>query len=105
MRGRLNTQDINDVVGGDSISDAINTGIGIIIPAQMILDFINQPAFVTQREETVKELKKKTHFRPSAATPSIGNKAITFPDNPQHKEDFNSLLFAALKKKPQADET
>jgi hypothetical protein len=97
MRGRLNTQDINDVVGGDSIPDAINTGIGVVIPGQTILDFINQSAFKTQREETVKELKKKTHFRPSAAIPAA--------DNPQHKEDFNSLLTAAVKKKPPTDET
>lgn len=95
MRGRLNTQDINDVVGGDSIPDAINTGIGVVIPGQTILDFINQPAFITQREETVKELKKESHYRDSATTPKS--------DNPRHKEDFNSLLIAAAKKKPPVD--
>lgn len=97
MRGRLNTTDANDVVGGDSIHDAINTGIGVVIPAEVIFNIINQSDFIAQREDTVKELKKKTHFRPSAVTQKA--------DNPQHKEDFNSLLTAAVKKKPQDDKT
>lgn len=127
MRGRLNTQDPNDVVRSEIADDKelkeiierlppdfkkaflslmekrfllddINTGIGIVTPAEVIFDFINQPAFVTQREETVKELKKKSHYRDSAATPLSA-------DNPQHKEDFTSLLTAAVKKKPPDDET
>ena len=65
-----------------------------MVPAKVIFDFIKS-AFITQREETVKELKKKTHYRPCAATPKS--------DNPQHKEDFNSLVSAAAKKKPQDD--
>ncbi len=126
MRGRFITQDKNDVVRSEIrddkeakeiidklppelkkaflalmekqiLLDDVNTGIGIVIPAEVIFDFINQPAFVTQREETVKELKKKTHYRNSAATPKS--------DNPRHKEDFNSLLTAAVKKKPPTDET
>ena len=84
MRGRFNTKDKNDVVAGDSINDTINTGIGIVIPSEVIMDFINKPEFVEQREKTVEQLKKKTHFRPTAAIPVA--------DNPQHKEDFNSLL-------------
>lgn len=97
MLGRLNTTDENDVVGGDSISDAINTGIGVVIPAEVIFNMLNQSDFIAQREDTVKELKKKTHYRPCAVTPK--------PDNPQHKEDFNSLLSAAVEKKPPTDET
>jgi len=98
MRGRLNTQDANDVVAGNSVADTINTGIGIVVPAKVIMNFIkDRPEFVEQREETVEQLKKKTHFRPTAAIPVA--------DNPQHKEDFNSLLTAAAKKKPPADET
>jgi len=124
MRGRFNTKDPNDVVRSEIQSDKelkeiidqltpelkkaflglmgkrflvddINTGIGIVIPADVIVEFINQPAFVAQREETVKELKKKTHYRNSAATPDT--------ENPRHKEDFNSLVSAATKKKLQDD--
>ena len=97
MRGRFNTTDANDVVAGDSIADTINTGIGIVIPSEMIMEIINKPEFVAQREDTVKKLKKKTHYRPSKATRKV--------DNPQHKEDFNSLLAAAAKKKKLDDET
>jgi len=127
MRGRLNTKDPTDVVRAAIMNneelkkdieklspelqkvilglmekhflvDDINTGIGIVIPAELIFDFINQhPAFKTQREETVKDLKKKSPYRDSAA--------ISPDKNPQHKEDFNSLVNAAAKKKPQADET
>jgi len=97
MRGRLNTQDANDVVAGDSIADTINSGMGVVIPSEDIMNFINKPEFDEQRKKTVEQLKKKSHFRPTAAIPVA--------DNPQHKEDFNSLLTAATKKKPPADET
>lgn len=126
MRGRLNTKDPSDVVHAEIMDDKelkknieqlspelqktilglmqkhfllddINTGIGIVIPAYVIMNFINQSAFVAQREETVKELKKKSPYRNSAAIPK--------PENPQHKEDFNSLLAAAVKKKQPSDET
>lgn len=97
MRGRFNATDSGDVVAGDSIADTMNTGIGIVIPVDIILDRLNQPSLKTQREDTVKELRKKIHYRPTAATP----KSI----NPQHKEDFTSLLSAAAKKKPQDDKT
>jgi hypothetical protein len=97
MRGRLNTQDANDVVAGDSPADTINSGIGVVVPSEDIMKFINKPEFVDQREKTVQQLKKKSHFRPTVAIPKT--------DNPRHKEDFNSLLTAAAKKKPPVDET
>lgn len=98
MRGRLNTKDVNDVVAGDSLADTINTGIGVVVPGEDIMEFINnKPEFVDQREKTVEQSKRKSHFRPTSAIPKT--------DNPRHKEDFNSLLIAAVKKKPQVDET
>jgi hypothetical protein len=59
------------------------------------MNVINQPILVSQREKTVEQLKKKSHYRPTAAIPDT--------ENPQHKEDFNSLVSAAAKKKPQDD--
>ena len=96
MQGRLNTTDANDVVGGDSITDTINTGIGVVIPVDIIRDTINHPHLIAQREDTVKKLKKESHYRPCATSPSN-------QENPQHKEDFNSLVSAATKKKPRDD--
>ncbi len=44
-------------------------------------------------------------FPAEAETSKSEQEIIPDTDNPQHKEDFNSLLSAAVKKKPQDDET
>lgn len=53
MRGRFNVKEETDVVKGDSEADAINTGIGIVVPVDIILENLNQSVLITQREDTV----------------------------------------------------
>ncbi len=82
---------------GDSKADAMNAGIGIVIPIDTIMKTINEPLLLEQREKTLKQIKKEAGVRPAVA------RSIPSTDNPQHKEDFNSLVTAATKKKLQDD--
>lgn len=82
---------------GDSRADAMNAGIGIVIPIEAIMEIINSPICIDQREKTLKSIKKQSGVRPATGKP------IPDTDNPQHKEDFNSLVIAAAKKNPQDD--
>jgi len=78
------------------------SGMTCVIPAQNILDLLNMPEVKNERtkgDEKYGIRRRKTGFPPKAESV---NRSM---DNPQHKEDFNSLLTAAAKKKPQADET
>lgn len=69
-------------------------GMGTAMPAERILDVINGSKFQKRREDAAKEIKRKNAVFPQSAPP-------TTEDNPQHREDFNSLLDAAVgEKKP-----
>jgi hypothetical protein len=80
------------------------SGMTLVIPAQRIMDLLNIDKYRTHRMKTDAEIEErffKEGFPPIAesAEPSIT------ADNPQHKEDFTSLLTAAAKKKPLDDKT
>ncbi len=96
MQGYYTTQEY-DVVRGDSLADAMNSGMGVVIPIEEIGDFINSPAICQLMEETMKKVTKNSGARPAMGKP------IPDSENPQHKEDFNSLVSAATKKKPRDD--
>lgn len=74
---------------------SINSGMAVVVPANSILETINKPEFVRQREMTLKEVKQK------AATMDVADIPAKEPDkaqNPNHKEDFTALLDAAARK-------
>jgi len=78
------------------------SGMTMVIPAQKILDLLNIDKFRRRRMEEdvrIEERFFKKGFIPMAdsAKPPIKT------DNSQHKEDFNSLVSAATKKKKQDD--
>ena len=80
------------------------SGMTLVIPAQLILDLLNSPPIKDHRDKW--EMNLQEHFKRNGYPPVA--ESATYPsnqENPQHKEDFNSLLTAAVKKKPQADET
>jgi hypothetical protein len=85
------------------------SGMTCVIPAQKILDILNLPSFRKQRMEGDIELTKRylTEGFPAEAesAPTVPDTVIhpSNQENPQHKEDFNSLVSAAVKKKPQDD--
>ncbi|MGA7578715.1 MAG: serine protease [Desulfobaccales bacterium] len=90
----------NIIIDGKHIKNL--SGITMVIPAQKILDLLNIDKFRKRRmKEDVSARKRLFDGRfkpmPDSAKPLINT------ENPQHKEDFNSLVSAAAKKKPQDD--
>lgn len=81
------------------------SGMTLVIPAQRILDLLLTPTLRKKRKEGDIEMEKqfsKSGFPPVAEL-ETAKELITSTENPQHKEDFNSLVTAAAKKKPQDD--
>ena len=99
-----NEQDIIEIKAkGSKIDDRevvplFNTGIGIVLPFHYVEEAIGQPDVHDRRVEAK---KGSSTFVVDSAKRELPTKA----DNPQHKEDFNSLLGAAARKRPQGDQT
>jgi hypothetical protein len=77
-----------------------NAGIGVAMTAEDIFDFVaNDPELKRRRRVELDALQKISGYRPASASrrPS--------PDNPDHREDFTSLLNAAAKTRPQGAQT
>jgi hypothetical protein len=91
-----------------ALKDAdFNSGISIAMRAEDILDFLeNDVNLKEKRFEVMKAKQKATGYKPSSAPKRAGGGHV-FPsvsdENPQHLEDFTSLLNAAAKTKPQGD--
>jgi hypothetical protein len=83
------------------IQPHFNAGISVAMTAEDILDFImNDPKLAKRRDDSIRELEKDSGYHPSGAGRAAQGIA---QENPQHREDFTSLLNAAAKTKPQAD--
>lgn len=81
------------------------SGMTSVMIPEPILDALNMPQFEEQRRKGDIELEKDFRKHGYPPEPETAKEPIANTDNPQHKEDFNSLLTAAVKKKPPADET
>lgn len=90
MQGHHVTSNPTDIASPDDdyTPADMNTGIGVVIPADQIMDVIRLPKLEAQRKKLTKEAKEKAGFVPDAAAPVPSTKA----DNPSHEEDFNRLL-------------
>lgn len=75
----------------------VPVGIGVIMPATRIVDVLELPELVEKRR-----IQKPPHIE-YVASLDVATESVT--DNPQHKEDFNSLVSVAAKKKKQDNET
>ena len=76
-----------------------NAGISVVLPAAVIVEFLNTEPMKKARAIKVEEAKKRSGFRPTS------NSLPSSDENPSHKEDFNRLLNAAAKTPPQDDRT
>jgi hypothetical protein len=67
MHGHFDIKNINEDIVTDSdpqrAPQGINTGIGVVIPAQKILDILDQPSFENARHATVQQLKQSNPNR------------------------------------------
>ena len=77
----------------------LNTGIGIVLPIQYVIEAVNQDELVAGRREAMERRRTESAFVADAA---VGMERPTKTDNPSHKEDFNRLLDVAVHK-PESD--
>ena len=103
MQGHHVSQDPTDVASPDDYTPGdMNTGIGVVIPAERIIEVIDLPVLRTEREMIAEKKRKESGFVPD----STGHKKPpTTDENPQHREDFNRLLDAAMSGNKQGSET
>ncbi len=108
MHGHFDVKNLNeDIVLDDDQKDdqrGINTGIGVVIPAQKIAETINQPDLEQQRQAIASAQNES-----GGAVPDVDlNGELELPtkgENPQHRGDFNRLLDAAARGKRSDDQT
>jgi hypothetical protein len=83
------------------------SGMTLVIPAQRILDLLLVKKLRNQRKKGDIEFEKKLNKEGWPPVAELPTDSQVNPDieNPQHKEDFNSLLTAAVKKKKPDDKT
>ena len=72
-------------------------GMGVVTPVEKLIELMELPEMKKKRTDFVAQKDRNR----AVSLDSI--KPILDTDNPQHKEDFNSLINAAAKKKPQDD--
>ena len=102
MQGHHVTQHPMDVASPDedySPGD-MNTGIGVVMPAERVIEVVEKPELRDERERIVANLQRNSGFVPDSAKVS---EPPTTAGNPQHEEEFNRLLGAAVRKRPQDD--
>jgi hypothetical protein len=104
VHGHFDIENLNE----DAVSDidngrGINTGIGVVIPVEKILETIYQPELVEMRKKAAEEYRSK-----HGATADIGaleSEDSPSAENPKHREGFNSLVDAAAQKQKQDGQT
>ena len=72
-----------------------NAGICVVISYAQILEVIDQTPLKDARLATIEERRKQSGYRPASVPPAKAEPP-TKADNPQHREDFNSLVDAAV---------
>jgi hypothetical protein len=81
-------------------SDAdFNSGLSVVLPVQVILNFLQLPIVKEPRMATKQEREKRIRVRPISAKQHADLPATD--ENPNAREDFTSLLGAAARKQPQ----
>ncbi len=104
MHGHFDVQNLNEDMVADSDDDAskgINTGIGVVIPVEKIIETLEGDEMSEQRKQAVKYHREKRGATPDFAVDE--GASPTNNNNPAHKEDFTALLTEAARKQPQGD--
>lgn len=104
MQGHHVTQDPVDVASPDDVyaPGDMNTGIGVVIPCQLVVEAVDVPKLKDERERIAAEANNKSGFVPDSAAK---REPPTKAENLQHREDFNRLLDAAVRERKSDDQT
>ncbi len=72
----------------------LNTGIGLVLPISAVIEAVEQPKLNQIRIDALENKRKTSGY--IADSVAVSDTALpTTDENPQHREDFNSLLDAA----------
>jgi hypothetical protein len=97
MHGHFDIKNKNEDIVLDSESDAtagINTGVGVVIPVEKILETIDQPELVEMRKKAIKEYREK-----NGAVAGFGaDDSLAGGGNPNHPEDSVRLVDVAARR-------
>ena len=79
--------------------ERVPLGMGVVVPGSKIKEMLDS-------EEVAAHRKKQKALAAASIAATTDSALFDRPDqNPRHKEDFNSLLHAAARKRPQGDQT
>ena len=107
MHGHFDVKNLNEDIVIDSDhgdTGGINTGIGVVIPVEKIMETIDQPELVEMRRKSAIEHRKKYGASSDCAGddgPAQPAESVAPPatgPNPKHREDFTRLVNAAARK-------
>jgi hypothetical protein len=107
MRSYLRAKDSGEYVTDNPKEEDlwINSGIATVVPAQDILDIINQPDLEDLRVKAMREARSQSADIPTVAASAAPSPETKPDENPAHQEDFTALVSAAAKPKPKDDRT
>jgi hypothetical protein len=96
MHGHFDIKNLNEdtVVDDAEATKGINSGIGVVIPVEKILETIDQPELVELRKKAAIEHRKKG----GAVADFAADDPPANGENPTHREDFMRLVDAAARK-------
>ncbi len=81
----------------------VPVGVGTVVPADRIVELIrDHPLMKKKREEWISAVKLQRAASQDSAIPPVPE-PLTGDANPKHREDFNSLLGAAVKTRESKD--
>lgn len=98
MHGHFDVQNLNEdvVADSDSSTRSVHTGIGVVVPAEKIIETVNHPELVAMRKEAAKSFREKSAAIEDAADDLTEGSAPRVSDgSPTHREDFMRLAATA----------
>lgn len=102
MHGHFDVPNLNEDVVSDNGRSSVNTGIGVVVPFEKIIETVEHPDLTARRKEIVRKLREE-HGATADVLADQPPKTASPPsdENSNHREDFMRLLSAAAKTPPQ----
>jgi hypothetical protein len=83
----------------------VGVGMGIVVPCERISELLEMPEVKKQREAISKELEADRAAAKTQSARPTSSVAVASETNPNAREDFNSLVAAAMRKQKPAGQT
>lgn len=101
VHGHFDVPNLNEdvVTETDRPKESIHAGIGVVIPVEKIVETVHHPELVAMRREIIEELKRTKATTPDLLS-DVPDASPATDANPNHREEFNRLLAATVRPKP-----